>query len=470
MPLGGALGSALMSAENFRSPSFWHSTLGAPIVPRAPLDGDAQFDVAIVGGGYTGLWTAYYLNQREPGCRIAIVEAEVAGFGASGRNGGWCAYYFSGIDALLADPGKRQSALALQRAMFDAVDEVGRVSKAAGIDCDYAKGGALIAGRTPPDLERLREEHDEMLALGFAEEDFRWLDAAAFAERARIDGALGGLYSPHCAAIQPAKLACGLASFLEARGVRVFERSPVRKIEEGVLETDRGRIRAENVLRCTEGYTARLPGLKRAIMPLHSMMIATEPLPESVWKEIGLHGRPTFADRRRSVTYGQRTADDRLTFGTRGHYYYGSGIRDYFDPDSPGFAHTRSALIELFPSLADVAITHRWGGPIGVTRDWAPFVQFDPRTGLGAVGGYAGNGVAAANLAGRTLVELVLRETTERTSYAWVNHPSRNWEPEPLRWLGFNAVLAMGQRADAAEEQGRDAGLCGRIFEKFVAH
>jgi glycine/D-amino acid oxidase-like deaminating enzyme len=459
-----------MASESFRSPSFWHSTLDEPVVPRAPLEADVQFDVAIIGAGYSGLWTAYYLNKREPGCRIALVDAEVAGFGASGRNGGWCAYHLSGIDSLLADPNTRERALALQRAMFDAVDEVGRASAAAGIDCDYAKGGALIAGRSGPDVERLREEYEEMIELGFSEDDFTWLDASAFAERARIDGALGGLYSPHCAAIQPAKLAGGLASFLEARGVSVFEQSPVRTIAKGVLTTDRGRIRAENVLRCTEGYTAGLPGLKRAILPLHSMMIATEPLPDSVWKEIGLRGRPTFGDRRRSVTYGQRTADDRLTFGTRGHYYYGSGLRDYFEPNSPGFAHTHAALLELFPSLADVEITHRWGGAIGVTRDWAPFVQFDPRTGLGAAGGYAGNGVAAANLAGLTLVELLLRETTERTSFAWVNHASRNWEPEPLRWLGFNAVLTMGKWADAAEEKGRDAGLCGRIFEAFVAH
>jgi glycine/D-amino acid oxidase-like deaminating enzyme len=446
------------------------STLDEAVEPRAPLEGDAQFDVAIVGAGYAGLWTAYYLNQREPGCRIAIVEADVAGFGASGRNGGWCAYHFSGLEGLMADPNQREGAVALQRAMFDAVDEVGRASAAAGIDCDYAKGGMLIAGRTRFDLERLREECDEMIEYGFSEEDCRWLDAGAFAERARIHGALGGIYSPHCAAIQPAKLACGLASFLEARGVSLFEQSPVRTIAKGILTTDRGRIRADNVLRCTEGYTCRLPGLKRAIMPLHSMMIATEPLPDSVWKEIGLHGRPTFADRRRSVTYGQRTADDRLTFGTRGNYYYGSGVHDYFDSNSQDFAHTHSALLELFPSLADVEITHRWGGAIGVTRDWAPFVQFDSHTGLGAVGGFAGNGVAAANLTGRTLAELVLRETTERTSFSFVNHVSRNWEPEPLRWMGFNAVLKMGEWADAKEEKGREAGLIGRIFEAFVAH
>jgi glycine/D-amino acid oxidase-like deaminating enzyme len=459
-----------MSSANFRSPSFWFSNLDEPVEPRAPLDGDAQFDVAIVGAGYSGLWTAYYLNQREPSCRIAIVEAEIAGFGASGRNGGWCAYYLSGIEAYMADPNRRESAWALQRAMFDAVDEVGRASAAAGVDCDYAKGGALVAGTSKHELERLRDEYDGMRENGFAEEDLRWLDADAFAERARIHGALGGIYSPHCAALQPAKLTCGLASFLETRGVVIFEQSPVRGIEKGVLTTERGRIRADNVLRCTEGYTCRLPGLGRAVLPLHSMMIATEPLPDAVWKEIGLHGRPTFADHRRSITYGQRTADGRLAFGTRGLYYYGSSLRSYFDGDDPVFDHTQATLLEFFPSLADVEITHRWGGAIGVTRDWKPFIQFDPRTGLGAVGGYAGNGVAAANLAGRTLAELVLRETTERTSFAWVNRSSRNWEPEPLRWLGAQGVLKAGEWADAAEQQGRSAGLFGSIHDMFASH
>ena len=459
-----------MSSAGFRSPSFWFSTLDEPVEPRAPLDGDEQFDVAIVGAGYTGLWAAYYLNQREPGCRVAVVEADVAGFGASGRNGGWCAYHLSGIESMLADPKQHERAFALLHAMFDAVDEVGRASAAAGVDCDYAKGGSLVAARSRSERERLRAEYDELRALGFADDDVSWLDADAFAERARIHGALGGIYSPHCAALQPAKLACGLASFLEARGVSIFERSPVRAIARGLLTTDRGRIRADNVLRCTEEYTCKLPGLKRAIMPLHSMMIATEPLSDSIWKEIGLHGRPTFADHRRSITYGQRTADDRLAFGTRGRYYYGSGIRKYFDSDDPVFDHTRATLLEFFPSLSDVEITHHWGGAIGVTRDWLPFVQFDPHTGLGAAGGFAGNGVAAANLAGRTLAELALRETSERTSFGWVNRASRNWEPEPLRWLGTQGVLRMGEWADAAEIKGRNPGLFGSIHDFFASH
>ncbi|HXV36917.1 MAG TPA: FAD-binding oxidoreductase [Myxococcota bacterium] len=461
-----------MSAPNasIRPPSFWFASLGERVEPRAPLDGESRFDVAIVGAGYSGLWTAYYINQHEPGCRIAIVEAEIAGFGASGRNGGWCAYYFSGIERFLADPKRRASALALQRAMFDAVAEVGSAAAAAGIDCDYAKGGLLIAGRSRPEVARLRKGFEELRGLGFGDRDFQWLEADAFAARARIDGALGGIHSPHCAAIQPAKLARGLASYLESRGIAIFERSRVNAIERGAAATDRGRIRAEHVLRCTEGYTCRLRGVRRAILPLHSMMIATEPLPDSVWKEIGLDGRPTFADYRRTVTYGQRTADDRLAFGTRGLYYYGSGIRDYFERDDPAFVHTRGALLELFPSLSGVEITHRWGGALGVTRDWTPFVQYDPESGLGAIGGYAGNGVAATNLAGRTLAELVLRKTSERTSFPWVGRASRRWEPEPLRWLGAQGVRRMGELADAREKRGRAAGLFGSVFDLFASH
>jgi len=357
----------------------------------------------------------------------------------------------------MADPNKRESAWALQRAMFDAVDEVGRASKAAGFDCDYEKGGVLVAARSGPELERMRAEYDETRENGFTEDDFSWLDADAFAERARIHGALGGIYSPHCAALQPAKLACGLASFLEARGVAVFEQSPVRTIEKGVLTTDRARIRADNVLRCTEGYTCRLPGLKRAILPLHSMMIATEPLPEPVWQQIGLHGRETFADPRRSVIYGQRTADDRLAFGSRGKYYFGSGIRDRFAADDAIFEGIQATLESLFPVLRQHRITHRWGGALGVPRDWRPSVGIDRASGLAWGGGYVGEGVSASNLAGRTLAELILERDSERVGLPLVGKPWQRWEPEPLRWLAVSAMLRIGESLDAAERRGRPA-------------
>jgi glycine/D-amino acid oxidase-like deaminating enzyme len=459
-----------VSVPTFRPPSFWFAALDETVVPRAPLDGQQTVDVAIVGAGYTGLWAAYYLLQREPSCRIAIVESEVAGFGASGRNGGWCSSYFPGIDHWLSHPATRERGIALQRALFDTVEEVGRASEAAGIDCDYARGGMLIVATGAPQLKRLRAEFDAGAALGFPESDFRWLDAAGTADHARIAGARAGIYSPHCAAIQPAKLARGLASFLEKQGVVIYEQSPVRSIAKGEVTTDRGRLHATSVLRCTEGYTSRIRGLERASIPLHSMMVATEPLSDEVWKDIGLNGRETFADNRRTVTYGQRTADGRLAFGARGLYYYGSEIRDYFDSDNPYFDRVHRTLLEFFPSLAGVEITHRWGGALAVPRDRVASVRFDPATGLGSAGGYSGNGVAVTNLAGRTLAELATGKQTELSSLPWVNHQSPNWEPEPLRWIGAQSVRKMADASDRAEKRGRSAGLRGSIVDRLSPH
>jgi glycine/D-amino acid oxidase-like deaminating enzyme len=250
----------------------------------------------------------------------------------------------------------------------------------------------------------------------------------------------------------------------------IYEQSPVRTIAQGEVTTDRGRLRAASVLRCTEGYTSRIRGLERASIPLHSMMIATEPLSDEIWKDIGLKDRETFADNRRTVTYGQRTADGRLAFGARGLYYYGSAIRDYFDRDNPYFDRVHRTLLEFFPSLSGVEITHRWGGPLAVPRDRVASVRFDPATGLGSAGGYSGNGVAVTNLAGRTLAELVTGKQTELSALPWVNHQSPNWEPEPLRWIGAQSVKKLADASDRAEKRGRRAGIGGAIVDRLSPH
>jgi glycine/D-amino acid oxidase-like deaminating enzyme len=459
-----------MPSQLFRSPSFWHDTIGEEIIPRPALEADQQVDVAIVGAGYTGLWTAHYLIEQEPSCKIAIVESEVAGFGASGRNGGFLSAEYAGIGGLLADPKTRDRAIALHRAMFDVVDEVGRVTEAAGIRCDFAKSGALEVATCAAQREKYHKSIRELRALGFGEHDYRWLDAPECAQYVRVQGALGALCSPHCAAIQPAKLARGLACHVEAKGVALYERSAARSIEKGVVVTSGGKLLAPTVLRCTEGYTRRIPGFPRDLIPMHSSMIATEPLPDEIWKEIGLNNRETFGDGRRIVTYGQRTADGRIAFGTKGIYLYGSGIRDYFDPKDPYFERVHHLLLDLLPALSSVEITHRWGGALGIPRDWTPFIQFDPNTGLGAAGGYAGNGVGVANLAGRTLADLVLRQQTERTTFPAVNRSFRLWEPEPLRWLGVEGVRRLGEAADRCELRGQKAPLRSAIFDHFAGH
>jgi len=201
-------------------------------------------------------------------------------------------------------------------------------------------------------------------------------------------------------------------------------------------------VRAAVVVRATEGYTARLPGLRRALAPVYSLMIATAPLPPSVWDRIGLRERETFTDLRHLIIYGQRTADGRLAFGGRGApYHFGSGIRPEYDREPRVFADLRRTLGVLFPALRDVPVTHTWGGPLGIARDWSASVGLDRATGLGWAGGYVGDGVATTNLAGRTLAALVTGADSDLVRLPWVNHRSRAWEPEPLRWLGANAAL-----------------------------
>lgn len=292
-----------MADEGSRELSFWHATVPGSLDPRPSLDGDAQVDVAIIGAGYTGLWTAYYLTELEPSLRVAIVEAQIAGFGASGRNGGWCLGNLAGLEPALSDPEQREGAVALQRAMFDAVDEVGRVSERAGIDCHFEKGGTISFASVAAHREQLLRDVEHWHALGFGEADVQWLEADACAERIGAARNLGGSFLAHCAAIHPARLVRGLADEVERRGVAIYERTPAHAIESRAVSTSRGTVRANTVVRATEAYSKTLRGHERALLPLHSMMIATEPLPEPVWKEIGLANRETFADPRRIVIY-----------------------------------------------------------------------------------------------------------------------------------------------------------------------
>ncbi|MEV0127310.1 FAD-dependent oxidoreductase [Dactylosporangium sp. NPDC050688] len=445
--------------------SFWMSVLPS-VPPRAPLPGDVDADVAIVGAGYTGLWTAYYLAKADPALRVVVLEAETAGFGASGRNGGWCSALFPKSVPALARTHGLAAALALNAAMESTVDEVGRVSAAEGIDCDYAKGGTVVLARSAVQLERARHEVAEARELGI---DLRLLSADEAVERVGATSVLGGTYTPHCAAIQPAKLVRGLAATVERLGVRLYEQTPVTAISAGRADTPHGTVRAPIVVRATEGFTPRLPGLRRAIAPVYSLMIATEPLPASFWASAGLAHRETFSDHRHLIIYGQRTADDRLAFGGRGApYHFGSAVSPSFDASPRVFAELRRVLVELFPALGDAEIGHTWGGPLGIARDWMASVGLDPATGLAWAGGYVGDGVGTSNLAGRTLADLIRKVDSPLVSLPWVGHRSPRWEPEPLRWLGVNTSLRVMTGADASESRtgrpSRRAALMSRVL------
>jgi glycine/D-amino acid oxidase-like deaminating enzyme len=461
----------MLSEQAYRALSYWLSSVPGPLAPADPLPGSTDVDVVIVGAGFTGMWTAYYLAVAQPDLRIAICEQEIAGFGASGRNGGWCSALFPASLTKLAAMAGRKAAIAMYRAMQETVAEVGRVTEAEGIDCHWAKGGTVQLARSGTQYERARGEVKEAREFGFGPGDLRLLSADETLEMAGATEVLGGTYTPHCAAIHPARLARGLAAAVRRRGVALHEGTPVSQLAPGQVTTPMGKVRAQYVIRATEGYTPRLPGLRRAIAPLYSLMIATEPLPDDVWQQIGLAARPTFGDYRHMIIYGQRTADGRLAFGGRGApYHLGSAIRPEFDHDPAVFGTLHHTLAELFPAAADAAVTHSWGGPLGVPRDWCASVGLDQATGLGWAGGYVGDGVATTNLAGRTMADLVLGRQTPLTALPWVGHSSPRWEPEPLRWLGVNAGLAAMGWADSYEARTGRQSRIAHALGRFLGH
>jgi glycine/D-amino acid oxidase-like deaminating enzyme len=445
--------------------SFWFDSLDAPPDAKPPGRLPYEVDVAIIGGGYTGLWTAYYLKQHEPDLDIAVFEAVTVGFGASGRNGGWCMGLAWGIDGLLARPDTQQRGIDLLNAMHDTVDEVGRVCQAENIDAHYAKGGTLTVATLPFRVSEMQARVARFHELGYTEDDYAWLPEAESRARIGCTRNFGAAYTTHCAAIHPARLVRGLADVVRGIGVNVFELTPVLDLERGRVRTPHGTVKTAVVLRATEGYTESLASQKRRLLPLYSMMVATEPLPAAVWEQIGLRKRETFGDGRRVVIYGQRTLDDRLAFGGRAGYYFGSKRKPVIDPGDPMLARVEQNLRELFPMLGSHGITHRWGGLMGVARSWRPSVSFDRASGIGMAGGYVGEGVAASNLAGRILADLVTGQKTPLTRLAWVNDTARRWEPEPLRWLGAKAIQFFGDRADREElETGEPSRLWGRLF------
>ncbi|NLT27407.1 MAG: FAD-dependent oxidoreductase [Microbacteriaceae bacterium] len=432
--------------------SHWWTQIGLP-KQRPGLPGDRDVDVAIIGGGYTGLWTAYYLKRADPSLRIAVLEQRFCGFGASGRNGGWVTNSVTGGREQYVPRHGRDAAERFQVAMNETVAEVARVAEAEGIDCDLVMSGELNVARSPAQLARLRGVFDG--ERQWASTDVEWLDAEATAERLRIDRALAGVWHPHWARIQPAKLAAGLAATVEGMGVDLFEGTRVLEYSPGVVRTDRGVVRAERIIRATEGFTAGIEGHHREWLPMNSSMIATEPLPAEVWEAIGWQGRELLGDFAHVYMYAQRTADDRIAFGGRGVPYRWDSRTDIDGHTQPVTAQTlRRLLVSFFPATKDARVDHLWSGTLGVPRDWAATCSFDEATGIGCAGGYVGTGVATTNHAGRTLRDLVLGERSDLVSLPWVNHRVRRWEPEPLRWIATRVIYGAYGAADRAESRG----------------
>jgi glycine/D-amino acid oxidase-like deaminating enzyme len=438
---------------------------------REALSGPLDADVAIVGAGYTGLWTAYYLKRAQPSLRVVILEAQRSGFGASGRNGGWVTGFFSGPPRAYARDGGREGFAALQRAMFATVDEIARVlgdrsEIGQQIDADFVKGGHLAVALDGAQAARLRAHTLQMRGLGVGDQDLRELQGDELDQRVRIAGAQLAIFSPHAARVQPAKLVAGLAAAVERLGVTIYEQTPVREILPGQARTAVGDVRARWVVRATEGYTPSLRGMRRALVPMNSSMIVTVPLAASAWEEIGWRGAEVIDDGAHVFVYLQRTADGRIAIGGRGvPYRFGSRTDGDGSTARATVDSLRGKLQGMFPALAGVEIDHAWSGVLGVARDWCVSIGADVDSGQAWAGGYVGQGVAAANLAGRTLSDLLLERRSELTQLPWVARRPPRWEPEPLRWAAIRGVYSLYRQADRIERRSGRPSLLARLVD-----
>ncbi|MGH3425103.1 MAG: NAD(P)/FAD-dependent oxidoreductase, partial [Nocardioidaceae bacterium] len=342
--------------------SFWYRGPGLPPV-RPPLPGPTTTDVCVVGAGLTGLWTAYYLKSARPDLDVVVVEQEFAGFGASGRNGGWLTAALPGDAERYAATHGPEGVVAMQSQMFGAVDEVISVARREGIDASIVKGGEIDVATNAAQEERLRQRVDAARRWGWREDDLVLLDRAGLDDRLRVDGARAGSWTPHCARIQPARLVRGLADAVERLGVRVFERTRVTGIRPGAAVTDRGTVTADHVVRATEGFTAQLAGERRTWLPMNSSMVVTEPLTSATWERIGWQGYETLGDGAHAYVYAQRTADDRIAIGGRGvPYRFASRGDDRGRTQESTVRALHRILCRLFPVVTDARIDHAWSG------------------------------------------------------------------------------------------------------------
>jgi glycine/D-amino acid oxidase-like deaminating enzyme len=392
---------------------------------------------------------------------VVVLERHHVGFGASGRNGGW-------VSALLPAPLQSfaraigdAKTRALQTEMFRAVREIGEIAEREGVDCHYHRGGTISLVANESQRQRAKNDADDYRRFGF-ENHVEMLDRSFTRARVAVD--TEAVFRPDCAVVHPRRLVDGLAASVESRGVRIFEGTAVTAVRPGEIATERGRVRARYVIDCREAYAA--PASRRRIVPIYSLMIATEPLDDETWRTIGLPDRETLTDHRRQLVYAQRTRDGRLAFGGRGvGYRLGSRIDAGFERNARVHDDLRSSMIELFPSLADARVTHQWGGPLAAPRDWMWTVDLDPGSRTGVTGGYVGDGVTSAFVAGRVMADAIVRGETD---FPLFGHRSPRWEHEPIRWLGINTLSRLAGALDRRESQGRSTGLLGRTYDRLL--
>lgn len=429
--------------------------------PRRSVRGRHDADVVIVGGGYTGLWSAYHLLESDPAMRIVVVEGETIGFGASGRNGGFAMTLLDMSLALLRRNHGHAAACAAHRAVARSVDEIGQTIEREGIDCEWRHGGLMVVATNPAQLDRVELDLRTADELGL--DGFSRLTAAQ--ARAEVDSPtyLGALREEHCGVLHPAKLARGLAAAVEARGATIFERSPVTGIDEHGrrlrVDTAAGSVVADQVVLATNAWAGHQPWVGRQVVPLYTYIALTEPLTDEQWASVGWESHCGVEDKRNYVHYYRRTADGRILWGgSDGIIRFGGRISPRHDRDVRTFDRLQTTFRRTFPQLDDVRFTHHWGGPVAITANFVPAFTTLCEGRMHAGVGYNGHGVAPSHTGGKILRDKVLGHASELTELCFVDRPVTPFPPEPLRWVGAE----LSRKALLRQDARNDAGKGGR--------
>ena len=435
--------------------SLWHGK--QKITYRKSISKNDSFDVAIIGAGFSGLWSAFHLKQFQPNLKIAIFEKEYVGFGASGRNGGWAsAEYPTSSNRLIKENGL-ESYKNLRAAITKSIDEIGQIAKSNDWQIDYAKGGSLLFARGNAQLSRISKEIDE---------EHQLLNKSQTTELLNIPSALGSVFTPHCAALNPFKLVRALADHLEKLGVMIYEQSSVSEIRDKQVEVNGFNVNCTFSIRATEAFTPRKWMGNRQI-PIYSLMVATEPLSNEVIKEIRNTQRATFQEACHLITYAQITGDNRLALGGRGvRYKLFSRLSERSEIDNRMHSALERRAKSWFPQIANTKFEYRWGGAVALTRRWQAYLNFDHTTGRAEIGGYVGDGVTLSYLVAKTLAEKMSNVKTANLPF--IDQRIGRWEPEPIRYLAVNAGFKATVMADYEEKITKRPSLLAAIIDPLI--
>jgi glycine/D-amino acid oxidase-like deaminating enzyme len=444
----------------------WWLDEAGPVEERPPLTGAHDADVVVIGGGYTGLWTAWHVLASEPEARVTVVESEVCGHGPSGRNGGFCESLWLRLPRL-RDRFGDAAARAIAEASSESVEAIGAWCREQGVDAWYDQAGYVLASTASEHDALGRAAVDAAAAVG-APTRVLALDGSEV--RARCDSPLfrGGVLVPDFATIQPARLALGLRDRLIARGAAVYERTRVRRLGSlgggGVaLETEAGSIRAGTAVLAIGAAARGVRGLRSRLAVTSSHVVLTEPVPD-VLDEIGWTGGECLTDGRTLVHYFRTTPDGRIAFGWGGgRAAYGTRLGGHVEVDRRVVARISEDLVRVFPALRGRRVTHAWGGPIDVSPTHVMQIGSLPGQPVHFAFGFTGNGVGPSHLAGRALASLALDRCDEATRLPLVDAgPAAFVPPEPLAYLGGSLVRRAMLRRDRAEENGGAPGFATR--------